>query len=98
MAKYLAQIIVLGVQVVGKAFAWALWQEFAVSLAEVDDQGCAGHQSAAASNFSGLSLHTADPQCLQAEPCGDLEASPASIIQRLSPSPLPCRITNTYHL
>uniref|UniRef100_D6RI93 Presequence translocase-asssociated motor 16 n=1 Tax=Mus musculus TaxID=10090 RepID=D6RI93_MOUSE len=29
MAKYLAQIIVMGVQVVGRAFARALRQEFA---------------------------------------------------------------------
>ncbi|EAW85314.1 hCG15164, isoform CRA_c [Homo sapiens] len=31
MAKYLAQIIVMGVQVVGRAFARALRQEFAAS-------------------------------------------------------------------
>ncbi|DAA14484.1 TPA: mitochondria-associated granulocyte macrophage CSF signaling molecule-like [Bos taurus] len=31
MAKYLAQIIVMGAQVVGRAFARALRQEFAAS-------------------------------------------------------------------
>ncbi|XP_058537097.1 mitochondrial import inner membrane translocase subunit TIM16 isoform X1 [Ochotona princeps] len=59
MAKYLAQIIVMGVQVVGKAFARALRQEFAASRAAADARGRAGHQSAAASSLSGLSLQEA---------------------------------------
>ncbi|XP_012867015.1 PREDICTED: coronin-7 isoform X3 [Dipodomys ordii] len=58
-AKYLAQIIVMGVQVVGRAFARALRQEFAASQAAADARGRAGHQSAAASNLSGLSLQEA---------------------------------------
>ncbi|XP_027973427.1 mitochondrial import inner membrane translocase subunit TIM16 isoform X2 [Eumetopias jubatus] len=58
-AKYLAQIIVMGVQVVGRAFARALRQEFAASRAAADARGRAGHQSAAASNLSGLSLQEA---------------------------------------
>ena len=56
VAKYLAQIIVIGVQVVGRAFARALRQEFAASQAAADARGRARHQSAAASNLSGLSL------------------------------------------
>uniref|UniRef100_A0A5F9DUK9 Mitochondria-associated granulocyte macrophage CSF-signaling molecule n=1 Tax=Oryctolagus cuniculus TaxID=9986 RepID=A0A5F9DUK9_RABIT len=82
MAKYLAQIIVMGAQVVGKAFARALRQEFAAhfwrrelpghqcsvccpmppgraSRAAADARGRAGHQSAAASSLSGLSLQEA---------------------------------------
>ncbi|XP_049624495.1 mitochondrial import inner membrane translocase subunit TIM16 [Suncus etruscus] len=59
MAKYLAQIIVMGVQVVGRAFARALRQEFAASRAAADARGRAGQQSAAASNLSGLSLQEA---------------------------------------
>ncbi|XP_057613414.1 mitochondrial import inner membrane translocase subunit TIM16-like [Chionomys nivalis] len=59
MAKYLAKIIVMGVQVMGRAFAWALRQEFAASQAAADAQGCAGHQSAVTSNLSGLSLQEA---------------------------------------
>ncbi|XP_055990952.1 coronin-7 isoform X2 [Sorex fumeus] len=59
MAKYLAQIIVMGVQVVGKAFARALRQEFAASRAAADARGRAGQQSAAASTLSGLSLQEA---------------------------------------
>nr|XP_039334304.1 mitochondrial import inner membrane translocase subunit TIM16 isoform X3 [Saimiri boliviensis boliviensis] len=59
MAKYLAQIIVMGVQVVGRAFARALRQEFAASRAAADARGRAGHRSAAASNLSGLSLQEA---------------------------------------
>ena len=51
MAKYLAQIIVMGAQVVGRAFARALRQEFAASWAAADARGRAGHQSAA-ENFS----------------------------------------------
>uniref|UniRef100_A0A2R9BE33 Mitochondria-associated granulocyte macrophage CSF-signaling molecule n=1 Tax=Pan paniscus TaxID=9597 RepID=A0A2R9BE33_PANPA len=58
-AKYLAQIIVMGVQVVGRAFARALRQEFAASRAAADARGRAGHRSAAASNLSGLSLQEA---------------------------------------
>ncbi|XP_061058489.1 mitochondrial import inner membrane translocase subunit TIM16-like [Eubalaena glacialis] len=56
VAKYLAQIIVIGVQVVGRDFARALRQEFTASQAAADAQGRARHQSAAASNLSGLSL------------------------------------------
>ncbi|EHB15053.1 Mitochondrial import inner membrane translocase subunit Tim16, partial [Heterocephalus glaber] len=55
-AKYLAQIIVMGAQVVGRAFARALQQ---CSRAAADARGRAGHQSAAASNLSGLSLQEA---------------------------------------
>ncbi|KAB1252047.1 Coronin-7 [Camelus dromedarius] len=58
-AKYLAQIIVMGMQVVGRAFARALRQEFAASRAAADARGRTGHQSAAASNLSGLSLQEA---------------------------------------
>ncbi|XP_076998073.1 mitochondrial import inner membrane translocase subunit TIM16 isoform X2 [Tamandua tetradactyla] len=49
----------MGVQVVGRAFARALRQEFAASRAAADARGRAGHQSAAASNLSGLSLQEA---------------------------------------
>lgn len=59
MAKYLAQIMVMGVQVVGRAFALALQQEFSSSQAAGDARGRAGYQSAAASNLSGLSLQEA---------------------------------------
>ncbi|KAI5128063.1 Mitochondrial Import Inner Membrane Translocase Subunit Tim16 [Manis pentadactyla] len=59
MAKYLAQIIVMGVQVVGRAFARALRQEFAASRAAADARGRTGHQSAAASSLCGLSLQEA---------------------------------------
>lgn len=59
MAKYLAQIIVMGAQVVGRAFARALRQEFAASRAAADARGRAGHKSAAASSLSGISLQEA---------------------------------------
>ncbi|KAM7151385.1 mitochondrial import inner membrane translocase subunit TIM16 [Macrochelys suwanniensis] len=59
MAKYLAQIIVVGVQVVGRAFARALRQEFAASRAAADARGRAGPQSAAATSISGISLQEA---------------------------------------
>ncbi|XP_038194251.1 mitochondrial import inner membrane translocase subunit TIM16-like [Arvicola amphibius] len=59
MAKYLAKIIVMGLQVMGRAFARALRQEFAASQAAADAQGHAGHQSAATSNLSGFSLQEA---------------------------------------
>uniref|UniRef100_A0A8D0BG53 Coronin n=1 Tax=Salvator merianae TaxID=96440 RepID=A0A8D0BG53_SALMN len=58
-AKYLAQILLVGVQVVGRAFARALRQEFAASRAAADARGRTGHQSAAASSISGISLQEA---------------------------------------
>ncbi|XP_013865541.1 mitochondrial import inner membrane translocase subunit TIM16 isoform X2 [Austrofundulus limnaeus] len=59
MAKYLAQIIVMGAQVVGRAFARALRQEFAASQAAARARGRSGQQSAAASSISGMSLQEA---------------------------------------
>ncbi|XP_066546164.1 mitochondrial import inner membrane translocase subunit TIM16 isoform X2 [Amia ocellicauda] len=59
MARYLAQIIVMGAQVVGRAFARALRQEFAASRAAAEARGRAGQQSAAASSISGLTLQEA---------------------------------------
>uniref|UniRef100_A0A1A8H9M9 Presequence translocase-associated motor 16 homolog n=1 Tax=Nothobranchius korthausae TaxID=1143690 RepID=A0A1A8H9M9_9TELE len=59
MAKYLAQIIVMGVQVVGRAFARALQQEYAASQAAARARGRTGQQSAAASSISGMSLQEA---------------------------------------
>ncbi|XP_051573038.1 coronin-7 isoform X3 [Myxocyprinus asiaticus] len=58
-AKYLAQIIVMGAQVVGRAFARALRQEFAASQAAAEARGRAGRQSAAASSFTGMTLQEA---------------------------------------
>uniref|UniRef100_A0A1A7Y8I5 Presequence translocase-associated motor 16 homolog n=1 Tax=Iconisemion striatum TaxID=60296 RepID=A0A1A7Y8I5_9TELE len=59
MAKYLAQIIVMGVQVVGRAFARALQQEYAASQAAARARGRPGQQSSAASSISGMSLQEA---------------------------------------
>ncbi|XDV12391.1 hypothetical protein PO909_001085 [Leuciscus waleckii] len=59
MAKYLAQIIVMGAQVVGRAFARALRQEFAASQAAAEARGQTGRQSAAASSFTGMTLQEA---------------------------------------
>ncbi|XP_007891812.1 mitochondrial import inner membrane translocase subunit tim16 [Callorhinchus milii] len=59
MAKYLAQIIVVGAQVVGRAFARALRQEYAASKAAAEARGRAGRQSAAASSISGMTLQEA---------------------------------------
>ncbi|KAM4632372.1 mitochondrial import inner membrane translocase subunit TIM16 [Discoglossus pictus] len=60
MARYLAQIVVMGAQVVGRAFARALRQEFAASRAAADARGGrAGKESAAASSLSGISLQEA---------------------------------------
>ncbi|XP_051878077.1 mitochondrial import inner membrane translocase subunit tim16 isoform X2 [Pristis pectinata] len=59
MAKYLAQIIIVGAQVVGRAFARALRQEYAASKAAAEARGRAGQQSAAASSLSGMSLQEA---------------------------------------
>ncbi|XP_056144758.1 coronin-7-like isoform X2 [Lampris incognitus] len=58
-AKYLAQIVVMGVQVVGRAFARALRQEFAASQAAAQARGRSGQQSAAASSISGMTLQEA---------------------------------------
>ncbi|XP_020331564.2 mitochondrial import inner membrane translocase subunit tim16 isoform X3 [Oncorhynchus kisutch] len=59
MAKYLAQIIVMGAQVVGRAFARALRQEYAASQAAAEARGRAGQQSAAASSLTGMTLQEA---------------------------------------
>nr|XP_057904783.1 mitochondrial import inner membrane translocase subunit tim16 isoform X3 [Doryrhamphus excisus] len=60
MAKYLAQVIVMGVQVVGRAFARALQQEYAASQAAARARGsAAGPHSAAATNITGMSLQEA---------------------------------------
>uniref|UniRef100_UPI0037E8F01A mitochondrial import inner membrane translocase subunit tim16 n=1 Tax=Semicossyphus pulcher TaxID=241346 RepID=UPI0037E8F01A len=59
MAKYLAQIIVMGAQVVGRAFARALKQEYAASQAAANARSRAGQQSAAASSITGMSLQEA---------------------------------------
>ncbi|XP_008401063.1 mitochondrial import inner membrane translocase subunit TIM16-like isoform X2 [Poecilia reticulata] len=59
MAKYLAQIVVMGVQVVGRAFARALQQEYAASQAAARARGRSGQQSAAVSSITGMSLQEA---------------------------------------
>ncbi|GBP42208.1 Mitochondrial import inner membrane translocase subunit Tim16 [Eumeta japonica] len=61
MAKYIAQIIVLGVQVVGKAFARALRQEIAASqeAARRAGGGKEGARRAAANATTGLTIEEA---------------------------------------
>ncbi|XP_077305380.1 mitochondrial import inner membrane translocase subunit TIM16 [Lithobates pipiens] len=60
MAKYLAQILVMGAQVVGRAFTKALRAEFVASRAAAEARGGrAGKESAAASSLSGISLQEA---------------------------------------
>lgn len=61
MAKYLVQIIVLGAQVVGKAFARALRQEIAASqeAAKRAGGGAQGARSAATNAKTGISLEEA---------------------------------------
>ncbi|XP_068003070.1 mitochondrial import inner membrane translocase subunit TIM16-like isoform X2 [Melanerpes formicivorus] len=59
-AKYLAQIILVGAQVVGRAFMRALRQELAASRAAADARGHSERpQSAAASRITGISLQEA---------------------------------------
>ncbi|XP_075880373.1 mitochondrial import inner membrane translocase subunit tim16 [Nelusetta ayraudi] len=59
MAKYLAQIIVMGAQVVGRAFARAVRQEYVASQAAAQARGQSSQQSAAASSITGMSLQEA---------------------------------------
>ncbi|XP_053615243.1 mitochondrial import inner membrane translocase subunit Tim16 [Plodia interpunctella] len=61
MAKYIAQIIVLGAQVVGRAFARALRQEIAASqeAAKRAGGGAQGTRRAAANASTGLTLEEA---------------------------------------
>lgn len=49
----------MGVQVVGRAFARALRQEFAASQAAARARGTTGQQSAAASSITGMTLQEA---------------------------------------
>ncbi|XP_043945275.1 mitochondrial import inner membrane translocase subunit TIM16 [Protopterus annectens] len=58
-AKYLAQVIIMGAQVVGRAFTRALRQELAASRTAAEARGQAGEKSAAASSISGISLQEA---------------------------------------
>ncbi|KAM8722961.1 mitochondrial import inner membrane translocase subunit tim16-like isoform 3-T3 [Acanthopagrus schlegelii] len=59
MAKYLAQIIVMGAQVVGRAFARALQQEYAASQAAAKARGSSAQHSAAASSITGMTVQEA---------------------------------------
>lgn len=61
MAKYIAQIIVLGTQVIGRAFAKAIRQEYAASqeAARRAGGGQKGAQSAAANAKSGITVEEA---------------------------------------
>ncbi|XP_008561016.1 mitochondrial import inner membrane translocase subunit Tim16 [Microplitis demolitor] len=61
MAKYLVQIVVLGTQVIGRAFARALRQEIAASqeAAKRAGGGAKGARSAATTARTGLSLEEA---------------------------------------
>ncbi|XP_019395551.1 PREDICTED: mitochondrial import inner membrane translocase subunit TIM16 isoform X2 [Crocodylus porosus] len=59
MARYLAQIVVLGAQVLGRAFALALRQEFAASRAAAEARGRGRPLSAAESRVAGISLQEA---------------------------------------
>lgn len=63
MAKYLAQIIVIGGQVVARAFARALKQEIAASqeAARRAGGGQKGHNRAAANARSGKLMHITNP-------------------------------------
>ncbi|KAM9305811.1 mitochondrial import inner membrane translocase subunit TIM16 [Gastrophryne carolinensis] len=59
-AKYLAQIVVMGAQIVGRAFTRALRQELAASRAAAEARGGrAGQESAAVTSLSGISLQEA---------------------------------------
>ncbi|XP_022187767.2 mitochondrial import inner membrane translocase subunit tim16-B [Nilaparvata lugens] len=61
MAKYIVQIVVLGTQIVGKAFAKALRQEYQASqeAAKRAGGGRQGSQSAATSAKTGISVEEA---------------------------------------
>jgi import inner membrane translocase subunit TIM16 len=61
MAKYIAQIVILGTQVIGRAFARALRQEFAASqeAARRGGGGQKGASRAAANARTGITLEEA---------------------------------------
>lgn len=61
MAKYIVQIVVLGAQIVGKAFTKAIKQEYAASqeAARRAGGGRAGAAHAAANAKAGISLEEA---------------------------------------
>ncbi|KAG8226608.1 hypothetical protein J437_LFUL007681 [Ladona fulva] len=59
MAKYLAQIIVLGTQVIGRAFARALRQEFAASQEAANQQRGRSAASNEATAKTGITLEEA---------------------------------------
>uniref|UniRef100_A0A0B7AJE5 Presequence translocated-associated motor subunit PAM16 n=1 Tax=Arion vulgaris TaxID=1028688 RepID=A0A0B7AJE5_9EUPU len=61
MAKYLVQIVIAGTQVVGRAFARALKQEYAASQQAAQNAGGGRHgaRKAAADTVSGMTLQEA---------------------------------------
>lgn len=56
MAKFIAQIIVLGGQIIGKAFAQALRQEFQAGAQKAARSSGEGAKKAASNAISGISL------------------------------------------
>jgi len=62
MAKYLAQIIITGSQVIGRAFIKALKQEVAASNAAASRAG--GGKAGAASAESNLKVHNSEINCV----------------------------------
>ncbi|XP_059152394.1 mitochondrial import inner membrane translocase subunit Tim16-like isoform X3 [Physella acuta] len=75
MAKYLAQIILAGTQVVGRAFARAVKQEYAASQQAAKNAGGGRHgaRKAAADTVSGMTLQEAK-QVLNVADINDTEA------------------------
>ncbi|ELU09583.1 hypothetical protein CAPTEDRAFT_166137 [Capitella teleta] len=76
MAKYIAQIIMTGAQVVGRAFAKAVQQEIRFSQQAAKARASSGGgsaQSQAADAFTGMSVQEAK-QILNIEDISDVEA------------------------
>ncbi|XP_059152386.1 mitochondrial import inner membrane translocase subunit TIM16-like isoform X1 [Physella acuta] len=75
LAKYLAQIILAGTQVVGRAFARAVKQEYAASQQAAKNAGGGRHgaRKAAADTVSGMTLQEAK-QVLNVADINDTEA------------------------
>ncbi|XP_071451070.1 mitochondrial import inner membrane translocase subunit Tim16 [Hetaerina americana] len=59
MAKYIAQIILIGTQVIGRAFARAIRQEFAASQEAARNKGSGQSRTSEANVRTGISLEEA---------------------------------------
>ncbi|CAI8008193.1 Mitochondrial import inner membrane translocase subunit tim16-B [Geodia barretti] len=102
MARFLAQLIMVGVQTVGRAFGQTLRQEYQVTMAArraAEEAGRDGTRAARAASSTGISLQEAQ-QILNIKNIDDIEAirkvsCVSTLVYPLFICRRPCSIMNT---